>query len=303
MKQLIFCLVLIVQSVLRAEVYDCFTFFNEFELLRLRLEELHEVVDHFVIVEGSKSYTGNDKPLYFENRKKDFAKFEDKIIHLIIDEFPGSTGNEDDDHWNREIYSRNFMMNGLKGCKEDDIIFISDLDEIPRMESVLEIRNYLDRLVRLQNNKMHINENHFVCELSMRLFMFQMNLESPIAWVGGSKAIPYWFLKKKTPWDIKIYHHFHKDTHIVANAGWHFTGMGGDALVLYKWQNTAPISDKKESLSLLESNAELLGEFVESKKEEYTTPVKIDSTFPKYFLDNLDYYKSIDWIADVEEIN
>ena len=70
-----------------SKVYDCFTFFNEFELLEIRLNELDSVVDKFVLVEASKTHQGKEKPLFYNENKDRFKKFQDKIIHVIVD-FP-----------------------------------------------------------------------------------------------------------------------------------------------------------------------------------------------------------------------
>ena len=71
-------------------IYDCFTFFNELDLLEIRLNVLKDVVDKFVLVESVKTFTGRDKELFFEKNKDRFAAFADRIIHLVVREFPPS---------------------------------------------------------------------------------------------------------------------------------------------------------------------------------------------------------------------
>ena len=68
-------------------IIDCFIFYNELELLFYRLSILYDKVDYFVLVESTRTYTGVDKPLYFEQNKALFDNFKDKIIHVIIDFF------------------------------------------------------------------------------------------------------------------------------------------------------------------------------------------------------------------------
>ena len=83
-------------------IYDCFTFFNEFDLLEIRLNELDSVVDKFVLVEATKTFSGKDKPLYFNENKNKFNKFLNKIIHVIVDEYPNLNGD-----WVIENHQRN----------------------------------------------------------------------------------------------------------------------------------------------------------------------------------------------------
>ena len=78
----------------RPTVFDCFMFFNELDLLEIRLIELSELVDRFVLVEATRTHTGFQKPLYFADNKSRFASFLDRIIHVIVDDLPGE-GNPD----------------------------------------------------------------------------------------------------------------------------------------------------------------------------------------------------------------
>lgn len=95
------------------------------DLLEVRLNELYDKVDHFVLVEARETFTGNSKPLYYDENKERFQKFQDKIIHIIL-EGRFETTNQ----WAREFYQRNQLMQGLTECEPDDLILISDLDEI-----------------------------------------------------------------------------------------------------------------------------------------------------------------------------
>ena len=119
-------------------IYDCFTFFNELDLLEIRLNILNDVVDKFVLVEATKTFSGKDKPLYYEQNKKRFAKFQDKIIHVIVDDFPKPDDKTQDVAFMMESYQRNAILWGLKSAKDNDVVIIADLDEIPNPETVYE---------------------------------------------------------------------------------------------------------------------------------------------------------------------
>jgi beta-1,4-mannosyl-glycoprotein beta-1,4-N-acetylglucosaminyltransferase len=108
-------------------------------MLELRLNEMYDIVDHFVLVESIKTFVRNDKELYFENNKERFSKFLDKIIHIIVkDNIPLSS-----DPWVVEHHQRRCIDIGIKQLKlnNDDIIIISDVDEIPDSKTLLHVKN------------------------------------------------------------------------------------------------------------------------------------------------------------------
>ena len=109
-------------------VYDCFTFYNEFELLELRLKSLWNVVDYFVIVEADKTHANKPKPYYFWERQNDFREFFPKIRHLPVEMTVPYSGVGD---WSIENAQRDAIIYGLADAEPDDLIFISDADEIP----------------------------------------------------------------------------------------------------------------------------------------------------------------------------
>ena len=111
------------------KIYDCFSYWDEDLLLELRLNILNEYVDYFVIVEGNKTWQNNSKKLRFDINK--FVKFKKKIIYIPVTDMP-----DGDNPWARENFQRNCISKGLVNADEDDLIIISDLDEIPNMEQI-----------------------------------------------------------------------------------------------------------------------------------------------------------------------
>src|SRR4051812_5983866 len=99
-------------------IYDCFTFFNELDLLEIRLNELDPVVDKFVLVEATKTHQGKEKPLYFTMNKSRYEKFLPKIIHVVVDTYPDYEGQS---AWLLEHHQRNMIMKGLEGCSPADV--------------------------------------------------------------------------------------------------------------------------------------------------------------------------------------
>lgn len=113
------------------KVYDCFTFFDELDLLEIRLRTLDEAVDHFVIVEATRTFSNRPKPLYFAENRERFDAFSSKIVHVVVDDYP-----EFETAWTYENHQRNCIERGLRDCRDDDVILISDLDEIPRPDMI-----------------------------------------------------------------------------------------------------------------------------------------------------------------------
>ena len=111
-------------------IYDCFQFFDEEHILDLRLNILHEYVDFFVLVESTIDHQGKPKKLNFDYKK--FKKFNKKIVYLVVDDATEVAKNP---HIGGESlaeqHQRNSLIRGLKNCSDNDLIILSDVDEIP----------------------------------------------------------------------------------------------------------------------------------------------------------------------------
>ena len=114
------------------KIVDCFLFFNELDLLKIRLEEISDEVDYFVLVEANTTFTRKPKPLFYDTNKHLFKKYNHKIIHIIAD-----TNIIEGSAWDREYFQRNSISRGIeqllnnKQITYSDIMIISDVDEIP----------------------------------------------------------------------------------------------------------------------------------------------------------------------------
>lgn len=116
----------------RMRIFDCFTFFNEVRLLELRLKTLDPVVDVFVLVEGTRTFTGKEKPLLFAENKEKFKRYFPKIRHVVVDSWPDYTTA-----FANENVQRNAIVQGLYDASDDDVVMVSDCDEIPKPDLVL----------------------------------------------------------------------------------------------------------------------------------------------------------------------
>jgi beta-1,4-mannosyl-glycoprotein beta-1,4-N-acetylglucosaminyltransferase len=116
-------------------IYDCFTFFNELDLLEIRLHELNEIVDRFVLVEANRTFQGEPKPYYFKENANKFSQFTDKIIYVAIEIHDCDLRSHIRTYavnatWAREYYQRDQISRGLSNASPDDLIIVSDVDEI-----------------------------------------------------------------------------------------------------------------------------------------------------------------------------
>ena len=104
-------------------IYDLTQCYNELFLIELRLNILDPYVDKFVIGESTQTFSGKPKPLYFQENKERFAKWADKIIHVVIPEFGGEV-------FERTARQKDYLRTALKDCKPDHVIYYGDVDEV-----------------------------------------------------------------------------------------------------------------------------------------------------------------------------
>jgi beta-1,4-mannosyl-glycoprotein beta-1,4-N-acetylglucosaminyltransferase len=215
-----------IKNTSRFKVFDCFTFFNEFNLLKTRLEELDDIVDYFVICEGKYTFTGKEKPLYFKENKDKFKKYENKIIHLIDYEMPLDSLSP----WIREEHQRNFLNNGLKKFKlnENDQILISDIDEIPSKKTLKKI--------------LPVN---WIFSLQQDFYYYNLYTISTVKW-RKAKIINYkTYLSKYNckPHDVRNERDFRRIynkifyRNVIRNGGWHFSFFGDEFNIINKIEN------------------------------------------------------------------
>jgi len=266
-------------------IYDCFQFFNEEQIVDLRLNILDKFVDFFVIVESTCDHQGNAKKLNFDLEK--FKKFKKKIIYIVVDDTAEAIKKK---HISGESlveqHQRNSIMRGLEKSSEEDLIILSDADEIPDLTklNVFDKKNkyavFSQKMFNFKLNLLNESENNWhgskIC--------LKKNLKSP-QWLRNLKfkKYPFWRIDKP------------KNLQIINNGGWHFAYL----------QTPENISKKIKSFSHGEFN---ISDFTDEKKIEEKIKlrkdifnrgfnyrkVEIDHTFPKYIFDNKEKLK--EWI-------
>lgn len=231
-------------------IYDCFPFFNELDLLEIRLQTLDKVVDYFVLAEGNLTHTGLAKPLWFtECADSRFTPFRHKIRTITVTDWP-KTANP----WVREQYQRDQIARGLYDCQADDLILICDLDEIPRPEAIGKFK-----------------PEHGASPLCMQTFAYAYNNQSGLTrrWLHP-KICTYQYLqsglnhvtRKSSYYPLDLpgvttatkVRCFTPKKHIIRNAGWHFTTVRPKQALLEKIQACCPEFYKGMELSLEQIN-------------------------------------------------
>ena len=212
------------------KVYDCFMYVDEDVVLDLRLNYLSKYIDRFIIVESLFTHSGQKRKLNFDINK--YEKFKEKITYLILDHEPADIQkvNDKDDQntknskyilngMRRDFYQRNFIMNGLKESKDNDIILISDLDEIPKLDTVA-IKEIKEKFIFFKQKMFYYKFN--LCSKSINWTgtrgCKKKYLKSP-QWLRNIKdrSYPFWRL------DIIFSENKYSDIKFINDGGWHFS--------------------------------------------------------------------------------
>ena len=212
------------------KVYDCFMYFDEDTIVDLRFNCLNNYVDKFVIVESEFTHSGKKRNLLFDINK--FKPFKDKISYFVLDHEPNGieTVNDKDDESTksgkyilnsakRENYHRNYITRGIEEADPEDIIMVSDADEIPNFEK-LDLRKIKNRLIFFQQKMFYYKFNLYLDSF----YWFgtkackKKDLISP-QWLRNIKDRTYSFWRIDTLFSKIKY----QDIYFVDNGGWHFS--------------------------------------------------------------------------------
>ena len=294
------------------KIFDCFMYFDEEQVLDLRLNVLYKNVDYFVIVESIYNHKGEKRNLLFDTKK--FQQFRNKIIYLIYEKIPETVEpiNSDDEENEknrkyimnalyRENAQRNFIINGLKDADEDDLILISDVDEIPKLSSL--------NLDQINNEIILFKQDMFYYKYNLKLPNFKWTGTKAVKkrkfispqWLRNIKDRKYPFYRLDTIFSDKKY----SNIKIINDGGWHFSNIKSPEMIEHKLRSYLHHREFDQvSLTVNEIN-----ELVKNKQAIYDLRVdkrtnKVGNglmlenfdieKLPAYIKDNLDKYKN--WI-------
>lgn len=294
------------------KIFDCFMYFDEEIVLDLRLNALNKYIDYFIIVESSFNHKGEKRKLRFNLER--FKEFKRKIIYLVYDKISDKiekinfTDSEDEkskkyilNAYHRENGQRNFIINGLKEANENDIILISDVDEIPNLENI-NFDTFDDKIIFFRQS----------------MFYYKFNLKLPnLIWTGTKGCIkkklssPQWLRNIKD----KQYPFYRLDTlfsktkymniKFIDDGGWHFTNIKKPEEIRNKLKSylhhrefdVNPLS-LKEIKEIINNRTAIYDLKVDKKVNKIGKGSQLEifdlKKLPIYLQNNLDKYK--DWM-------
>jgi hypothetical protein len=205
------------------KIYDCFTFYNELDLLDIRLQEMHTAVDHFVIVEATTTFQNTPKPLYLKDNWDRYAKYHDKIIHVVVDDMPGSA-----DPWENEEFQRNAILRGLVTANPEDLAIVSDVDEVIRASAVNQMRNSDSHVFGLRMPYFNFKLNYMLNDTVEKYCVWAV--ASKVAIIGQPEEL------RNGRWGLNTFGYGEKLAlvELIEHAGWHFTYMGDTEFIKNK---------------------------------------------------------------------
>ncbi len=265
-------------------IYDCFQYFNEDHIVDLRFNILNKFVDKFVIVESTVNHQGKPKKLSFDINN--YRKFKNKINYIIVDDTPENIKKPHEGGESLvEQHQRNSIMKGLKNANENDLVILSDVDEIPDL------------------NKLHEYDRNKYAVFSQKMFMYKLNLLNleENNWHGSKICLkknfksPQWLrdlkFKKYPFWRIDKT----RNLQIIENGGWHFAYLQTPENISKKIKSFAHGEFNKNDIT----NEEGIRLKIKKGQDIFERGFKlqkinIDEEFPEYILKNKEYFK--DWI-------
>lgn len=273
------------------KIYDCFTFNNELDLLELRLEEMSEGVDHFVIVEADHTFQGAPKDLHLKNNWDRFSKWHTKIIHVEITDMPN-----DGNAWHNEHHQRNSILRGLVNAAEDDFVIIGDVDEILRLSVLKDLKENPRDLVGFRMPYFNFKLN----------YMLNSGGEIYHVWSVGSrkkylKPNPENFRNRRFSLQGSAYNFDNGSIKVYEHAGWHFTYLGDTEWVRNKIRSFAHSElNKPDVLDNIDVEAMMIkGVGFNPLNPLSFIKVKLDDYFPASVISNTVKYSN--YITDGNE--
>ena len=294
-------------------IFDCFMFYDEEVVLDIRLNSLKNSVDCFIIVESKFYHNGKKRDLKFNINN--FPKFKDKIVYIVQDEEPKNLEevkiNDDEatkshkiifNAHKRESFQRNLISKGLDKANEDDLIMISDVDEIPNIKD-LNVAKVKNKIVIFEQNIFYYNLNRFLEGFKWygTKACKKKNFKFP-QWIRNvkNKDFGFWRLDtffSETKYINKIF---------IKDGGWHFSNLKSpvdieNKLKSYLHHRDFEVEniDLKKISKLVRNNETIYDMFADKRDKKFSENTRKLSLYPKeklphYILDNESKFK--EWL-------
>lgn len=272
-------------------VIDCIPFFNELDILKLRLHILDPLVDRFVIEEATHTFSGLPKDLCFEKNREMFEEFLPKITYLVVDNSPKEISTHE-----RDKFQKNALAKALTDASDEDVLILSDVDEIPNPAVLQELVKRFD-----PDKIYHLAQRNFYCYLNMEEIsgnLLSITGEFPGVerrmWLGTKV-----FAKKNIPEsgiiDLREISPEDPRSVRVADGGWHFGYMGS----CHETDVSRRVGTKVVAAAHQEYNTEdvlaevkdrlILGEDIFGRNAVFQWAV-VDESYPQYLLEHKSEY-------------
>ena len=275
-------------------MFDCTLINDELDILEIRLETLDPIIEKFIIIESDKTFSGNSKPLHFSKNRNRFRKFDHKIVHMIFNAKEVEKDNQAHS-WFNEGGQRNKLTEVFQFIKPlDNICFISDVDEIPKPDKLLEAKE-----LSLKNDCAVALEMHWCLYYLNYCYPSGIQFRGPYVFnpfrakeiherYGCSRHDPSYFR-----WHMcapGCEHHFLT----IKNAGWHFSWMGGIENIIKKLESYAHLDWNRDDIK---NNEYLLRCLIKGKDiyghNKETLEIKELSFLPEYVQKNLEKFQHL----------
>ena len=266
-------------------IFDCFQYFNEDHIADLRFNILNKFVDFFIIVESTVNHQGETRKLHFDINK--YKKFKSKIIYIEVNDTPENIKKPHKGGESLvEQHQRNSIWKGLKKCHDDDLVILSDVDEIPNLNklNIFDKSKYgvfSQKMFMYKLNLLNLNENKWH---GSKICLKKKNKKTQMLKKLKIKKYPFWRIDKP------------KNLQIIDNGGWHFAYLQSPENISKKIKsfahgefNTKEFSDETEIKKKIKNNEDIFGRGNRIKK------IQIDESYPDYILNNKEKFK--DWIV------
>lgn len=276
---------------MKKKIYDCSTFFKGNLLFETRLRTLDSVVDYFIVCEATKTHTGKEKNLNFNYEK--FKKMSNKIRYLVVDDMPSFNNDTIETNQYKLLnYQINKLHDGISEADKNDIIILSDEDEIPRPERISEFNyekykyGYFLQNMYYYKINIHSKTQGKNCSWPGSRLCLKKNLKS-FSWFKHLKSKnakkPFWKIFKE------------KSIQLIDDGGWHFTYLMSYKDIADKIKSSAHYGENRPQYT----DIELIKKRVENLKDPFDRnflleKIKIDKTYPEFILKNINLFQ--EWI-------
>ena len=257
-------------------IYDCFTYFDEDLILDTRLNIMNDYVDYFVIVESTYNHNGERRELKFDINK--YQKFKNKIKYIVWDEVPENIEKINDNDTEivrehkfinnavkRDNGQRNYVVKGLDDAEDNDLILLSDLDEIPSLKTI-DLKNIKTKIIIFDQIMCYYKFNLAIPNYKWfgTRGCLKKDLKSP-QWLRNIKARKYSFYRLDILFNEKKFNNIQ----LIKNGGWHFTNIKTPEEIHYKYKSYC----HHREYELSGMNSDKIKKIIESKHTIYDLKV------------------------------